>query len=200
MLSLSILALLTSRFILQYSIKNKISVVPTWTKGPQVLLPPSMISWLARQPEKELSARDCTFESQQFKYTLQHPEIQHNDMLDVMIKRDLTKSVGQLNNGIIEEIDLCAKELFETDVDADGWKDVSVWDAVIKIVTRADNRCFVGKELCKLIFVVCYVTFPDDVIFRQERGILPDVCELDHGNLRLQLGPPYVSEVPQAVS
>jgi hypothetical protein len=51
----------------QYSLKERIAIVPTWTKGPQVLLPPSMIPWLARQPSAELNAKDCTFDNMQVR-------------------------------------------------------------------------------------------------------------------------------------
>uniref|UniRef100_A0A0W0EXB6 Cytochrome p450 n=2 Tax=Moniliophthora roreri TaxID=221103 RepID=A0A0W0EXB6_MONRR len=129
-----------------YSLKEKISIVPTWTKGPQVIIPPSMTNWLAHQPSHILNAKDCTFESQQFAWTLQHPEIQHNDLMDLMIKRDLAKSVGQLNDQIVDEINAVMDELFGNDTEE--WKEFGIWDSMIKVVARSANRVF-AADLCR---------------------------------------------------
>ncbi|KAL0068018.1 hypothetical protein AAF712_004921 [Marasmius tenuissimus] len=115
----------------QYSVKGLVSVVPTWTKGPQILVPPSLINWLAHEPEHILNARDCTFEDMQFAYTTAHPEIMNNDMLDLMIKRELTRHVGTLNDKICE------------------WREVGVWDSSIRLVVKAANSVFVGSDLCR---------------------------------------------------
>ncbi|KAJ8081512.1 hypothetical protein PM082_007357 [Marasmius tenuissimus] len=104
----------------KYSLNQIVSIVPTWTKGPQVLVPPSLIPWLSQQPAHTMNAKDCTFENMQFAYTVQHPEITHNDLLDLMIKRDLTKSVGNLNDEIVQEIQECMEELFGGDVEGTG--------------------------------------------------------------------------------
>ena len=122
-------------------------VAPTWTKGPQVIVPPSMIHWLAHQPSDRLNARDCTLESMQFAYTVRHPEITHNDMLDQLIKKDLTRTTGSLNADVMDELELTFGELLGNDTEQ--WKDVCVWDCMIRTVTRTANRVFVGPELCK---------------------------------------------------
>ena len=59
-----------SNTALQYSKKGLVFVAPTWEKGPQVLIPPSMIQWLSHAPTEDLNAKECTFESMQFEYTL----------------------------------------------------------------------------------------------------------------------------------
>ena len=104
-----------------------------------------------------MNAKDCTFENMQFAYTVQHPEITHNDLLDLMIKRDLTKSVGNLNNEIVQEIQECMEELFGGDVEGDGeaeWREVGVWDSMIKLVARSANKVFVGPELCESVIPI----------------------------------------------
>ena len=122
-------------------------MVPTWTKGPQVIVPPSMINWLAHQPGHIMNAKDCTFENMQFKYTVHHPEITHNDMLDLLIKRDLTRTIGSLNEEIVDELHAGFDSLFGNDTEE--WKEVCVWDSMIKTVARSANRIFVGPDLCE---------------------------------------------------
>ena len=126
---------------------EKVFVAPTWTKGPQVIVPPSMIHWLAHQPSDLLNARDCTLESMQFAYTVCHSKITHNDMLDQLIKKYLTHTTGSLNAKVMDELDLTFGELFGSDTE--HWKDVCVWDCIIKTVTWMANRVFVGPKLCE---------------------------------------------------
>jgi hypothetical protein len=133
---------------------EKIFIVPTWTKGPQVIVPPSMINWLAHQPSDLMNAKDCTFENMQFAYTVHHPEITHNDMLDQLIKKDLTRTIGSVNAEIVEELELTFDELFGSDTEQ--WKEVYVWDCMIKTVARTANRIFVGPELCESTLVALW--------------------------------------------
>ncbi|KAJ7060186.1 cytochrome P450 [Mycena amicta] len=130
----------------KFSKDNKIFVVPTWTRAPQILLPPSMASWLAAQPEHIVSAKDRTFNAAQFKYTVGHPEILKNDMVELIIKRELTKTVGTLNEDIIDEILSSMDSLYGTDGE---WRECYIFDSLTRTVGRVVNRVFVGKELCQ---------------------------------------------------
>lgn len=67
-------------------------------------------------------------------------------MLDLLIKTQLTRSIGSLNCEILEEIDASMEGLFGID---SQWKRVGVFDSLTRTVGRAANRIFVGKELCK---------------------------------------------------
>jgi hypothetical protein len=138
---------------------EKIFIVQTWTKGPQVIVPPSMINWLAHQPSDLMNAKDCTFKNMQFVYTVHHPEITHNDMLDQLIKKDLTCTIGSVNAEIVEELELTFNKLFGNDTEQ--WKEVYVWDCMIKMVARTANRIFVGPDLCKstLVALVVYCRY-----------------------------------------
>ncbi|KAG7094626.1 hypothetical protein E1B28_005450 [Marasmius oreades] len=137
----------------KYSTKGLVSVVPTWTKGPQVLVPTALINWLAHEPEHVMNARDCTFEDMQFAYTTAHPEIMNNDMLDLMIKRELTRHVGNLNDKIVNEVSLAMGEMFGTgDLSESGqgeWREVGIWDSSMRLVVKAANSVFVGSDLCR---------------------------------------------------
>ncbi|KIJ43181.1 hypothetical protein M422DRAFT_253378, partial [Sphaerobolus stellatus SS14] len=145
----------------KYSKQDQIYVAPTWTKGPQIILPPSMSNWLAAQPDAILNAKDCTFETAQFTYTVGHPEITSNDMIDLLIKRELTRTIGTLNNEILEEVEGTMEELYGID---NQWREVGVFDTLTRTVGRASNRVFVGKELCSnMDFVMSGVRFARDI-------------------------------------
>ncbi|KAE9389808.1 cytochrome P450 [Gymnopus androsaceus JB14] len=143
----------------KHSKKDQIYVVPTWTKGPQVIIPPKMNNWLASRPDAMLNAKDS-----QFAYTVGHPEITSNDMIDILIKRELTRTIGTLNTEIFEEVEASMEGLF-----GDGeWKQVGVFDSLTRTVGRAANRVFVGKELCSnMDFVMAGVSFARDILGQQ---------------------------------
>ncbi|THU95307.1 cytochrome P450, partial [Dendrothele bispora CBS 962.96] len=144
-----------------YSKFNQIFVAPTWTKGPQIVLPPSMTNWLAAQPDAILNAKDCTFDTAQFTYTVGHPEITSNDMIDLLIKRELTRTIGSLNHLLIEEIEDSMETIFGTD---GLWREVGVFDSLTRTVGRVANRVFVGKELCSnMDFVMAGTKFARDI-------------------------------------
>ncbi|KAJ7442451.1 cytochrome P450 [Mycena latifolia] len=129
----------------KFSKANLIHVVPTWARGPQIILPPSMAPWLASMPDEVLNAKNCTFYNVQFKHTVGHPEITSNDMIDLLIKRELTRTTGTLNPELLEEIEASMVDLFGADGET---RKVSVYNTIGRTVGRVANRVFVGKELC----------------------------------------------------
>ncbi|KAJ6595156.1 cytochrome P450 [Mycena vulgaris] len=129
----------------KYSKAGLVYVVPTWTRGPQIVVPPSMGPWIAAIPDEVLNAKDCTYDNVQFKYTVGHPEILANDMIDLLIKRELTRTTGTMNVELREEIDDSLDSMFGGD---GQWKQVGVFDSLTRTVGRVSSRVFVGKELC----------------------------------------------------
>ncbi|KAF7321139.1 hypothetical protein HMN09_00202000 [Mycena chlorophos] len=145
----------------KYSKFDKIFVAPTWTKGPQIILPPSMGSWLASRPDDLLNAKDCTFDTAQFTYTVGHESITSNDMIDLLIKRELTRTTGTLNEQLCEEIVGSLEGLYGVDGE---WRNVPVFDTLTRTVGRVANRIFVGKELCSnMDFVMAGTHFARDI-------------------------------------
>ncbi|KAF4635674.1 hypothetical protein G7Y89_g2420 [Cudoniella acicularis] len=124
---------------------------PMWSQpGPKALkssFPPPWSPGWTRNPKISSNAKECTFENMMFKHTVEHPEITHNDMLDKIISKDLTKTIGSLNKELMEEIALSFESIWGTDTE--NWKEVVVWDTMIKTIARTANRIFVGPELCK---------------------------------------------------
>ncbi|KAF5366267.1 hypothetical protein D9758_005804 [Tetrapyrgos nigripes] len=154
----------------KHSKSNQIYIAPTWTKGPQYILPPSMTSWLAAQPDAILNAKDCTFDTAQFTWTVGHPEITSNDMIDLLIKRELTRGIGAMNGELMEEVEGSMEGLFSTNSNSNAgaeggeWKQVGVFDSLTKTVGRVANRVFVGKELCSnMDFVMAGTHFARDI-------------------------------------
>ncbi|KAJ7755767.1 cytochrome P450 [Mycena olivaceomarginata] len=129
--------------------------------APNLYYPPSMGNWLASCSDAILNAKDCTFETAQFTYTVGHPEITSNDMIDLLIKRELTRTIGTLNNELLEEIEGSMDGIFGTDGE---WREVGVFDSLTRTVGRVANCVFVGKELCSnMDFVMAGTHFARDI-------------------------------------
>ena len=82
----------------------------------------------------------------QFEYTVGHPEITNNDMVETLIKRELTRTIGTLNREILEEVEASVEDIFGVNNEL---KEYKIFESLTKIIGRAVNRVFVGKELCK---------------------------------------------------
>ncbi|KAJ7185024.1 cytochrome P450 [Mycena filopes] len=109
------------------------------------MLPPSMGHWLAHMPEEVLNAKNCTFYNVQFKHTVGHPEILNDDIIDLVIRRELTRTAGTMNPELLEDID----DSYSRFYGADGeWRSRRIYHHMGRIVARVANRAFVGKELC----------------------------------------------------
>ena len=82
----------------------------------------------------------------QFEYTVGHLEITNNDMVETLIKRELTRTIGTLNREILEEVEASVEDIFGVNNEL---KEYKIFESLTKIIGRAVNRVFVGKELCK---------------------------------------------------
>lgn len=67
-------------------------------------------------------------------------------MIDLLIKRELTRTTGTMNVELVEEIDDSLARLFGND---GPWRKVGVFDTLTRTVGRVSSRVFVGKELCE---------------------------------------------------
>ncbi|KAJ4355133.1 hypothetical protein N0V95_003215 [Ascochyta clinopodiicola] len=63
-----------------------------------------------------------------------------------VIKTDLTRKLGSLTEEIWTELDTALEQYWGTDTEE--WREVNVFQTMMRIVTRTSNRLFVGKQLC----------------------------------------------------
>ncbi|KAF8214830.1 hypothetical protein K438DRAFT_1563182 [Mycena galopus ATCC 62051] len=98
-----------------------------------------MAHWLAHMPDEVLNAKNCTFYNVQFKHTVAHPEIYNNDILDLIIRRELTRSAGTLNDDLLEDVDAALAHLGGTDGE---WRTPIIHHNISRVVARVTNRTF----------------------------------------------------------
>lgn len=115
-----------------------------------VIIPGADIKWLLDQPDNVLSAQAMQRELIQSDHSFLDPDIARNTYQEVTIRRDLTRSIGDLIPDIEDELNLGADKYWG--VDTHNWNEINVMDTVRKMVTRTSNRIFVGTSLCEFDF------------------------------------------------
>lgn len=112
-----------------------------------ILLPADCIEWLISQPDSLVSNLDAIKEALLPDYTLLRPEIVHNPTHHETVKGPLTRNLAGLVPDILDEVAMTFDALLGQDTAA--YKEIVVFDTVIKVVARASNRVFVGAPLCR---------------------------------------------------
>ncbi|KAJ7765291.1 hypothetical protein B0H16DRAFT_1310111 [Mycena metata] len=120
-----------------------------------------MAPWLASMSTKILNAKAFAFNTVQLKHTVGHPEILNNDMVELLIKRELTRGTGTLDVELLKELDAAMINLIGTQGD---FKTVSIYNTMGGIAGRIATCIFVGKELCSsLEFLASTVRFTESI-------------------------------------
>jgi hypothetical protein len=83
----------------------------------------------------------------QSDWTLLDPSIARNPVHLMVIRRDLTRSLGMLLPDIDDELKLAVDECWGKDTK--NWVDVEVFKPMMKVVSRTSSRAFVGLPLCR---------------------------------------------------
>ena len=65
---------------------------------------------------------------------------------EIPIRRDLTRQLGALIPDIEDELAIGIEEYWGTDTES--WKEVGVFETMMKVVSRTSNRVFIGAPLC----------------------------------------------------
>ncbi|KAF9528910.1 cytochrome P450, partial [Crepidotus variabilis] len=108
---------------------------------------PQQIDDIRKAPENVLSNMKAIDESLQTRYTL-GPQISDNPYHIPIIRAQLTRSLPLLVPEIYDEL----LEAFKDNIPAtDGkyWSKVPAFNSLMKVISRASNRIFVGAPLCR---------------------------------------------------
>lgn len=111
-----------------------------------VVLPSSLGQWLVDQPDAVLSSKARQNEFLQTQYTFPIPKMSEKPHHVQVIKTDLTRKLSALTEEIWSELSVAFDEHWGSDTEE--WKEVNVFQTMIRIVTRTSNRLFVGPEMC----------------------------------------------------
>ncbi|RVX65953.1 hypothetical protein B0A52_09838 [Exophiala mesophila] len=130
----------------EYGLKDKACMLGT-LDGEVVLLPPSSIPWLISQPSHVLSVNGAHKHILQTKYSFPRPEIMDPTVHFDVIKSELTRQMFSITPEVSDEMRAAISDVFGED--PNSWREVKLFDAVIKTIARTSNRVFVGLPLCR---------------------------------------------------
>ncbi len=120
--------------------------MPNILTGPEVILPLNQMEWLLEQPDNVLDQNEVNRQFLQADYTMLHPKVIRDTVHTEVIRRELTKQLGDFIGDVVEEIDLAFKHSWG--VESKEWKEVPVYATISEIINKASNRVFVGVPLC----------------------------------------------------
>ncbi|TAQ83153.1 hypothetical protein B7494_g8525, partial [Chlorociboria aeruginascens] len=112
----------------KYSKNNLPFVLPNILTGPELILPPSQLSWLLSQPTSLLDQNEVNREFLQADYTMLHPKVIRDMVHAEVIRQEMTKDLGDYLDAVWEEVNYALEK---------NWGG------------RVSNRVLVGRELCR---------------------------------------------------
>ncbi|KUJ23764.1 cytochrome P450 [Mollisia scopiformis] len=131
----------------KYSKNNIPFVLPNITTGPEVILPMSQMEWLLQQPDNVICQNEVNRAFLQADHTMLHPRIIPDHVHEDVIRKELTKLLGDYTSDVQEEIDFAFRK--EWGVDTQDWTEVTTYDTILNVIARISNRVLVGFPLCR---------------------------------------------------
>lgn len=109
------------------------------------MIPPTQLKSIYNLPESKLDVYTSQSETIQADYTVEDPDIFHNSFHVNVIRNQLTRNLGELTSGIVEELALGFTKYWGSSPE---WEAVRVWPSCLKIVAQSANRVFLGAPQC----------------------------------------------------
>lgn len=107
----------------------------------------SQMDWLLQQPDNVLSQNEVNRQFLQADHTMLHPRIIPDTVHDDVIRKELTKLLGNYTEDVQDEIDFAFRQSWG--VDTKNWTEKSAYHTMLDIIGRISNRVLVGLPLCK---------------------------------------------------
>lgn len=131
----------------KYSKAGKVYVLPSWTSGPEAILPPSLVRWMSTQPDDILNVQKLHEEILETDYVFQYTHTVDNPLHEDVIRRDLNRHLGSLTPAIMMELEDTFKQYWG--LDTEQWKEIRVFENTMRSITRVTNHVLVGRPLCQ---------------------------------------------------
>ncbi|KAI1502354.1 cytochrome P450 [Biscogniauxia marginata] len=134
-----------------YSKKGRSVLIPVFGPHDEVILPPSSLQWLCRQPDEVASSLHAQIDSIQLDHSLGH-KFAHDPWGGMLIKTDLNSALESVCAVMNDEVAAAFDDCFGTDVDA--WKELDLFPACRILAGRATLGFTLGdspegRRLCR---------------------------------------------------
>lgn len=105
------------------------------------------MDWLLQQPDSVLDQNEVNRDFLQADFTMLHPKVVTDAVHAEVIRKVLTRRLGEFTGDVLEEVDFAFRKAWG--VDTNNWKTVTAYDTMSEVITRISNRVLVGLPLCK---------------------------------------------------
>jgi hypothetical protein len=141
-------------------------LVPGLAFHDDVILPPTALRWLQRQPERLVSASGAQVETIQPFYGFGDDKFIQDPWTGVLVKTDLNAVLESVCSAMNDELGLAIDSHFGTDTKA--WKEIDLIPTIRMIIAQASTRFTLGgeplgRELCKPYLILLIRPAPANV-------------------------------------
>ncbi|KAK4209468.1 Ent-kaurene oxidase [Rhypophila decipiens] len=127
---------------------NSPFIMPCVDRGPVVIIPPKQLKTVYGLPDKVLDMQKTSTDgSMQAKYTIADQGVVSRPFQMNIVRNQMTRNLDVLTPVIAAELEASFARLWGTD--RNKWKEFSVWDSCLDLITGASNAAFCGEPLCK---------------------------------------------------
>ncbi|KAI1433771.1 cytochrome P450 [Xylaria sp. CBS 124048] len=138
--------------IVVYSKKGKTVLVPGLGFQDNIILPPTALRWLQRQPEHLVSASASQIETIQPYYGFGHNKFADDPWGGMLVKTDLNAVLENICAAMNDELGLAIDTHFG--MNAESWKEINLMPTIRLIVAQAATRFTLGgsstgRQLCQ---------------------------------------------------
>ncbi|KAH8887206.1 cytochrome P450 [Thozetella sp. PMI_491] len=134
-----------------FSKKGRAVIIPVFGPNDEVILPPTSLHWLCKQPDSVVSSLDAQVDAIGLDYTLGH-KFAYDPWGGMLIKTDLNSALEIVCAVMNEEVGAAVESIFGNDTE--NWKEIDLFPACRMVAGRPTLRFTLGdspegQRLCK---------------------------------------------------
>ncbi|KAK5119965.1 hypothetical protein LTR85_007041 [Meristemomyces frigidus] len=128
--------------------KNGLSYIfPDFSGTPNVIIPREQIKWLIDHDDRGVSVSEMHHEQLEGAYIFTDPYLLERPFHEDVVHKALARKIALLVPEVQDEMQHAMDDVFGLDIEE--WREVCVFEAMMKVIARVSNRMFVGLPLCR---------------------------------------------------
>ncbi|KAK4548532.1 hypothetical protein LTR36_009442 [Oleoguttula mirabilis] len=130
----------------KYTKKGLSYIFPDFSGTPNVIIPREEIKWLIDHDDRGVSVSEMHHEQLEGAYIFTDPYLLERPFHEDVVHKALARKIGLLVPDVQDEMQNAMDDVFGLETE---WREVCVFEAMMKVIARVSNRMFVGLPLCR---------------------------------------------------
>ncbi|KAL4781964.1 cytochrome P450 [Aspergillus varians] len=130
-----------------YLKKGQAVMVPGFGVRNELLLPPSSMPWVMKQPETDLSVSDAFLDLDQADYSLGHSKYIGDAWQGLLVKTEMNVVLENIVAAMNDELGVAFDKYLGTGEET--WKTIDLLETARMVVAQAGSRFTIGLPLCR---------------------------------------------------